>query len=117
MKNTSILISLLAITTLNIASIANAKNKGPEINEKAVNAKCFVELVGGGETISLWVVKPSLLKELPHTIVGQEILLIPTHYNRTNKKKATIYKVKQCVLAEDDFGSPRAKIFDKGLPR
>jgi len=81
------------------------------IAEKEVNAKCYVQLVGGGETISLWLVKPSLLKSLPSTISGQEILVI------TTQKKAHIYRAEECVLEEDDFNIARARVMDKETPR
>lgn len=111
------LIFLLIIVILNSVAIANAKETSPEFKEKAVNAKCYVELVGGGETISLWLVKPSLLKELADKIVGQKILLIASDQNRQSKKKAAIYKAKQCVLEEDEFSSHRARTMDEELPR
>jgi hypothetical protein len=96
--------------------VGTASAKSSEINEKEVNVKCFVELVGGGETISLWLVKHSQLKTLPQTIIGQEILLIPQKYER-NQKKATIYKAKQCLLESKQFRSPRARVMDKQTPR
>tara|TARA_R110001583_G_scaffold1152_16_gene9606 strand:+ start:16589 stop:16945 length:357 start_codon:yes stop_codon:yes gene_type:complete len=111
------LIFLLIIVTLNSVVAANAKETSPELKEKAVNAKCYVELVGGGETISLWLVKPSLLKKLADKIVDQKILLIASAQNRQSKKKSTIYKAKQCVLEEDEFSSSRARAIDKELPR
>jgi hypothetical protein len=115
MKKISIILSTLAFTTLGSVGVANAKDA--EINEKAVNVKCFVELVGGGETISLWLVKPSQLKTLSQTIIGQEILLIPNYKYTGNQKKATIYKTKQCILEGKQFRSPRARVMDKELPR
>jgi len=90
-----------------VASVSSAST----VDEKAVNAKCYVQLVGGGETISLWLVKPSLLKSLPSTISGQEILVIST------QKKAHIYRAEECVLADDDFKIARARVMDKETPR
>lgn len=115
MKKVSIVLSTLAFITLGSVGVANAKST--EINEKAVNVKCFVELVGGGETISLWSVKPSVLKKFPQTIIGQEILLIPSYKYTGNEKKATIYKAKQCLLEDKQFRSPRARVMDKEFPR
>jgi hypothetical protein len=118
MKNTSISMSLLVIGALSVNVVAHAKNKTPNLNERAVNAKCYVELVGGGETISLWSVKPSLLKKLKHNIIGQKIRVIGSKKPKApSKNKAIIYKAKECILEEDEFSSPRARAMDKELPR
>lgn len=94
-----------------------AKEKPPQLNERSVNVKCFVELVGGGEAISLWFIKPSLLKNLAHSIVGRETLPLTNNGQINSKKKLTIYKTKECVLEEDDFRSARAKAMDEDTPR
>lgn len=102
---------------LNLFSFANAKEKITDVDEKAVYAKCFVELVGGGETISFWSVKPSALRALTHNIVGKEILLVMNAQKTGSNKKVTIYKAKQCVLEEKQFSSARARRMDKELLR
>ena len=117
MKSTIILISFLIIGTLSLNFAAYAKNNPQDHNEKAVNAKCYVELVGGGETISLWSVKPSLLKTLAHTIVGQKIIVISKNQQASQKQKSVIYKAKECILEESEFSSHRARAMDKELPR
>ncbi len=115
MKRVLSLISLLVFFSSVIT--ANAQDKLLKLNEKAVDAKCYVELVGGKDTVSLWSVKPSQLNKLASTIVGQEILLTPQHQQAYKNKRATIYKAKQCVLEEDEFTSPRARIMDKNFLR
>ncbi len=117
MKILSGLIFSLCIITLSFINIAIAQSNTPELKEKGIKAKCYVELVGGGETISLWLVKPSLLKELAHNIVGQEILLIGNITEEGKNKKSTIYIAKECILEEDQFSSPRARALDKDMPR
>lgn len=117
MKNIIKFIPYLVIITLSLAGVANAKSNKTELAEKSVNVKCYVELVGGGETISLWSIKPSLLKGFAHSIVGREILVISGLQRKSNNQKSTIYKAKECVLEEDDFTSARAKAIDKELPR
>ena len=112
-----ILISLIAITTIGLCGIAQAKDKTTDLNEKSINAKCYVELVGGGETISLWRIKPSLLENLSNSIVGKKIIDISSKKSTPNKQKSTIYKAKQCILEEDDFTSPIARAMDKDIPR
>ncbi|MBL4940407.1 MAG: TapY2 family type IVa secretion system protein [Colwellia sp.] len=102
-------ITFLLTTTISLSGLADPSAKVE--NEKKVNAKCYVELVGGGETISLWRIQPSLLKSLKRSIIGQEILVIGTH------KKANIYRAKECVLEEDKFKNVRARLIDKDLPR
>jgi len=117
MKSTSQLVSFIAIAMLSVVDVASAKGKPSDSNEKSVDAKCYVELVGGSETISLWRVKSSLLNKLPHTIVGQKILVRAIYEQTPSKEKLTIYKVKECVLEGDEFSSPRARAIDKELPR
>lgn len=117
MKNTSILISFIAITALSLANVVNAKEETAELDEQSVYAKCFVELVGGSETISFWLVKPSALKTLSNLIVGKETLLVLNAQKKGSNKKATIYKAKQCVLETDQFRSPRARVMDKEFLR
>ena len=117
MKVISFLIPVLVIATLSFVSTAKAKDKTPEVNEKSVYAKCFVELVGGSETISFWPVKPSALKGVTQNIVGKEILLVKGAQKAGSNKKATIYKVKQCILEEEKFRSSRARAMDKEYER
>ena len=109
--------SLLIIGTINFNLSAYAKDKPTNRNEKTVNAKCYVELVGGGETISLWSVKPSLLKTLANNIVGQKIIVISMNQPKSKKQKSTIYRAKECILEENEFSSPIARAMDKELPR
>ncbi len=114
MKRAIKLISFLLVVSISSPGMANGAASSTKIkldNEKKQNAKCYVQLVGGGEAISLWLVKPSLLKNLKRKIVGQEILVIQT------QKKANIYRAKECILEEDDFKDTRALAMDKELPR
>ncbi len=117
MKSVLLLTSFLVLVGLNSFITVYAQDTSSEVDEKAVDAKCYVELIGGKDTISLWLVKPSQLKALASTIIGQEILLTPQHQQAYKNKIATIYKTKQCVLEEDDFTSPRARIMDKNFLR
>lgn len=109
------IISIVAITALNLGGVVNAKNKSTDLIEKSVYAKCFVELVGGSETISFWLVKPSAIKTLSQNIVGKEILHIANSQQVGSNKKVIIYKAKQCVLEEGQFSSSRARAIDKEL--
>ncbi|MGL1958835.1 MAG: TapY2 family type IVa secretion system protein [Colwellia sp.] len=108
MKYILILINVVIIAAISFSSFAN---KNRDVKEKKVDAKCYIQLVGGEEAISLWLVEPSKLKKLSQTIVGQNVL-IPS-----KKNKSTIYKVIECVLAADEFSSKRAKKMDEELPR
>jgi hypothetical protein len=108
-----ILVSLLVLSTLSLASVANQKEKNSALDEKSVYAKCYVEIVGGGETIGFWLVKPSELKALTRNIVGKEILLVMNAQKTGNNKKVIIYKAIQCVLEEGEFSSSRARTLDK----
>jgi hypothetical protein len=111
MKDRLVLILIIFIMGLNISNVASAQST--EANEQSVYAKCFVELVGGSETISFWLVKPSALKTLSTVIAGKEILLVMNAQKKGSNKKVTIYKTKQCVLDTDQFSSPRARVMDQ----
>lgn len=117
MKNTPMLLSFLIMGLLSFNFVVHAKDKTSDIKEKTANAKCYVELVGGGEAISLWLVKPSLLKELSHDIIGQKIISTLKKAKKSNKQKYTIYKAKECILEGNEFSSLRARAMDKELPR
>lgn len=116
MKISQILLPIIAIAILSLAYVGNtnAKGKEPKIEDKPVDAKCYVELVGGSETISLWRVKPSKLRSLIHKVKGAEVFIIP---RQSQQKKGTIYKAHECVLEEDDFSSSIARTMDKATPR
>ena len=122
MKDILVLILFIVIMALNISNVANAEST--EVNEQSVYAKCFVEnlikfsskhdvMVGGGETISFWLVKPSELQSLSTAIVGKETLLVLNAQKKGSNKTVTIYKTKQCVLDTEQFSSPRARVMDQ----
>ena len=105
------------IASFSFLSVVNAKNRVPELTEQSVYAKCFVELVGGGETLGFWLIKPSELKMLTRNIVGKEILLVMDAQKSGSNSKAVIYNTKECALEGDEFNSSRARIFDKAYER
>ena len=117
MNNLMKLALLITFTSITFVDVAMAKNKTAPVSEKAVDVKCFVELVGGGETISLWKIQPSLLKKFTHQIVGQKILLRTNNGKTSSNTKSTVYRAKQCVLETDEFSSSRARALDEGLPK
>lgn len=104
-----LLVSCSSLTALANSSASAKKSHFEKVIP--VNAKCYVQLVGGGETISLWLVKPSLLKSLTKSVVGQEVRVVGT------KEKSTIYRAKECILEEEKFSDPNARAMDEDQPR
>lgn len=79
--------------------------------DKKVDVKCFVELVGGGETISFWSISAKKAANLSKSITGHKIS-VPN-----SKQKVKIYKAHECVFLKDDFAGSRAKIVDAKTAR
>ncbi|MDP7592256.1 MAG: TapY2 family type IVa secretion system protein [Litorilituus sp.] len=104
-------ILIFFLSTVSLANSSASSSKDELQSKEKIDVKCYVELVGGGETISLWHIKPSLLKGLGAYIVGRKIRVVG------KKKKAYIYKVKECVLDKDDFSHATANLIDKTLGR
>ena len=118
MKNSLILLSIFIGIVSTYKAVADTKSRSEVFVKKPVNVKCFVEFVGGGEAISLWKIDPSLINNLAHTIVGQEVLIIPRESEKDKKNKlGTIYIANECIFEEEQFTSPRARALDKETPR
>ncbi|MBL4822035.1 MAG: TapY2 family type IVa secretion system protein [Colwellia sp.] len=79
--------------------------------DKKVDAKCFVELVGGGEIVSFWNVSENKVSGLSKSITGHKVMV------SNSKQKVKIYKTHECVLLKDDFTGSRAKIVDAETAR
>lgn len=101
--NTSMKIVSL-ITLMAFSFVIEAKTSVKQ--DKKVDAKCFVELVGGGERVIFWNISSKKLSSLSKSIVGHKVMV----YN--SKQKVKIYKAHECVLLKDDFSGSRAKIVD-----
>jgi len=89
--------------------ISEAKSVDKE--SKKVDVKCFVELVGGGETISFWYVPSNKVSNLAQKITGHKVS-VPNA-----KQKVKIYKTHECVLSKNNFSGSRAKIVDSETAR
>lgn len=101
------MLSLLSL--LVFSSYVEAKPAGK--SDKKVDAKCFVELVGGGETIVFWNISSKKLSGLSTSIVGHQVMVA------NSKQKAKIYKSYECVLLKDNFATNKAKIVDAKTAR
>ena len=95
--NIKIFSLLLVLSFLSVGSYA-AKN-----DNKKVDVKCYVELLGGEQTIYLGHVKKRELKNLSKTLVNRKIL---TPFSRQKKQ---VYKVFECSLENKDFNSSKAR--------
>lgn len=100
-------VSLVSIVIFSFAIEA----KPSERKDNKVDVKCFVELVGGGETISFWNIPSKKVSNLAKTITGHKVLL------SNSKQKVRIYKAHECVLSKDNFTHSRAKIVDSKTAR
>ena len=100
---------LVAILVFSI--VVDAKSPNQEKVNKTVDVKCFVELVGGGETISFWNVPSSKVSALAKSISNRKIP------SPTSKQKVKIFKAHECVLLNEKFSGGRAKIVDSKIAR
>lgn len=100
-------IKILLPTILLIIS----NNLEAQTSTKKVDAKCFVELVGGGETVTFFNITEKKLTSLSKSIIGHKIA--PPGM----KKKVKIYKAHECVLLKDNFKGSKAKIVDAKTAR
>jgi len=84
-----------------------------QINKKSqkVDAKCHVELYGGGETLYFRTIKREKLKSLAKKMVNRSVL---TPMSSTKRK---VYKVHECVLLQDTFKASRSKEVDARTAR
>jgi hypothetical protein len=114
MKNSLLVVFVLVNGVFSLINVTSAQAEEPEATEIRVEVKCYVELAGGAETISVWKIKESLLTGLSDSIIGHKVNIIG---GQSNKKKGTIYQVKECILAEDEFSSPIARAMDKNMLR
>jgi hypothetical protein len=114
MKNSSLIAFVLVSGIFSLGNVVSVQAEESKAIEIRVEVKCYVELAGGAETISFWKIKESLLTELPNSIIGHKVNITS---GQSNKKKGTIYQVKQCILAEDEFSSPIARAIDKNMLR
>jgi len=95
------------ITMVNFISSAEQINK----KVKKVDAKCHVELYGGGETLYFRTIKSSELEKLAKKLINRSVL------TPVSSEKKKIYKVHQCVLLKDTFKTSRSKQIDAKTAR
>jgi len=103
-------IKVLSLATTLMFSY-NIEAKTTAKQDKTVDVKCFVELVGGGERVTFWNIPSKKLSGLSRVITGYKVL-VPN-----SKQKAQIYKAYECVLSTDNFTNSRAKIVDAKTAR
>ena len=103
-------IKILLLSTLLIFSVTT-EAKSSAKQDKRIDVKCFVELIGGGEKVTFWNISSKKLSGLSDSIVGHKIMMANT------KQKAEIYKAKECVLLKDEFTDSRAKTIDAQTAR
>lgn len=103
-------IKILLPTILLIIS-NNLEAQAPTKKDKKVDAKCFVELVGGGEAVVFWNISSKKLSALPDSIIGHKVAL------PSSRQKVEIYKVHECALLKGDFKGSKARIVDENTAR
>lgn len=80
-------------------------------NEKKLEFKCHVELLGGRDSIYFTNVKQNQIKKLKVSLVGKKFKAFGV------KGKQTIYKVNECKPINDIFDSTAAKSADSLILR
>lgn len=98
----SITAFLLLMPTLNIA----------QANDKAEDAKCYVEISEGINIISFWETSAAQLSNLPTEIINKKI-----RSTYAGKESTYIEKVYECVLLNERFSFIAANNLDKKTPR
>lgn len=106
----NIFVKVLPLTVLLVFSFPIEAKKSIK-KERKVDAKCFVELVGGGETITFFNITEKKLTSLSRLIIGHKIT--PPGM----KQRVKIYKAHECVLLKDNFKGSKAKIVDAKTAR
>lgn len=106
----NVFVKVLPLTVL-LAFSFTIEAKTSIKQERKVDAKCFVELVGGGETITFFNIQERKLSSLSKTIVGHKVSPLSTD------KKVKIYKAHECVLLKANFKGSKAKIVDAKTAR
>lgn len=95
--------NIKSLSLLLILSLISAGSHAAKNDNKKVDVKCYVELLGGEQTIYLGHVKKKELKSLSKTLVNRKIL---TPFSRQKKQ---VYKVFECRLENKDFASSKAR--------
>tara|TARA_B110000014_G_C20073880_1_gene560374 strand:- start:330 stop:659 length:330 start_codon:yes stop_codon:yes gene_type:complete len=108
--NKSIIFTLF-FTTVLLSFNLYASQKKDKPKEKKIEAKCYVQMIDGSHTISLWTIKEKSFKNLARQTNGKKIRVIG------KKEKMKIYKTKECALETDLFRSDLARKLDKNTPR
>ena len=102
------LVSLLVVSTATQG--ASSAKPAKDMNEK-IDAKCFIEVVGGSEMIAFWSTTRGQLKTLPQTILGSEVHIAG------KKNKGFVYKANECKELSGKFSSQRARSLDEKTPK
>ncbi len=105
--------TLTLITSFDVKANASASKKKAKTTEiiSAVEMKCHVEFLGGGESIHFINTTRYSPSQLRQRLVGEKI--------STSMEKAAqeIYKVKECTKFEKDFRTEKAKSLDENTVR
>lgn len=100
-------LSILFLSFLSTTSFvvkANAPNgKIKPIKVVDIEMKCYVELMGGGESIQFTNTPYESLEDLTQVLMGRKVKLVG------DKVAKPIYKIKECVPLADKFKSKRAQ--------
>lgn len=75
------------------------------------DAKCHVELVGGGETIYFATTKKKDWRSLAKRLTGASIT------TAGSRKKQKIYRINECTDLNEDFKTSKAKQLDEETVR
>jgi hypothetical protein len=109
MKMTILIGITICMISPSLYAASSKKNK--EDMTQKVDAKCYVELVGGGEKIAFWSIKRSQLASLSKNIIGDSVRVAE------KKSKGAVYKAHECVELTEDFKNRRAFVLDQATPK
>lgn len=103
------------IGSLSQLSLANVSSNGQKVAEspkiKKVHYKCYVQTLGGHESIQFATVYPQEKFRLKTTLIGLSNLPI------TAKDPVKIIKVGECVKESEKFSDSHIRELDENTPR
>ncbi len=110
------IISICCIFIFSVFSVQGAvPSAGSDIEtakeNKKISAKCHVALIDGSEVIIFSRIQADKLQKLAGKVVGKKVL------TAKSLDKIKVYRAFQCVLADDDFTSLKARTLDEKTAR
>lgn len=106
MLNKSIVLGMIFIAVF-ISPLAQAKAK----ESTSFEVKCFVDLIGGGQSIYFAYTNFEQFKRLPTSLLSKRV------YTTDRDNKVKVYAVNECVRDKKKFKSKIANRLDESMTK